>query len=71
MNTFINKIKIPIFAVSLGGVESIISHPATMSHACISENDRINQGINNTLLRFSCGIEDIEDLLFDLEQALK
>lgn len=67
---FLKKVKIPIYAISLGGVESIISHPATMSHACMSEEDRLKQGVTQTLLRFSCGIEDIEDLIEDLEEAL-
>lgn len=71
MNNFIDKIEIPIYAVSLGGVESILSHPATMSHACMSKEERLSQGIRDELLRLSCGIEDIEDLLFDLEQGLK
>lgn len=68
---FLKKIELPIYAVSLGGVESIISHPATMSHACMTEEERLEQGISNNLLRLSCGIEDLEDLLNDLEQALK
>ncbi len=67
---FIEKIEIPIFAVSLGGVESIISHPATMSHACLTEEERLEQGVTDNLLRFSCGIEDAEDLIEDLERAL-
>ena len=70
MKEFLEKIKIPIYAISLGGVESIISHPATMSHACMSEEERLDQGVTQTLLRFSCGIEDTEDLIEDLEQAL-
>lgn len=70
LDKFIAKIKIPIFAVSLGGVESILSHPATMSHACLTEEERLEQGIKNELLRFSCGIEDAEDLIEDLEETL-
>lgn len=70
LNSFIEKKQIPILAVSLGGVESIISHPTTMSHACLTEEERRHQGISNTLLRLSCGIEDLDDLLQDLEQAL-
>lgn len=62
------KIKIPIYAISLGGVESIISHPATMSHACMSEEERLAQGVTQTLLRFSCGVEDSEDLIDDLNK---
>lgn len=67
---FINKMKIPIYAVSLGGVESIVSHPASMSHACLSDKEREKQGVTDNLLRLSCGIEDVDDLLKDLEQAL-
>ena len=70
LKAFLKKIRIPIYAVSLGGVESIISHPATMSHACMSEEERLAQGVTQTLLRFSCGVEDTEDLIEDLEQAL-
>ena len=70
LKTFLKKIKIPIYAISLGGVESIISHPATMSHACMSEEERLAQGVTQTLLRFSCGVEDAEDLIEDLTQAL-
>lgn len=70
MEKFIKKIEIPIFAVSLGGVESIISHPATMSHKCMSKEDRLKYGVTDELLRYSCGIEDIDDLLEDLKQAL-
>lgn len=68
---FLNKIKIPIYAVSLGGVESIVSHPASMSHACMSKEERLSQGVGDNLLRLSCGIEDLEDLIQDLDQALE
>ncbi len=71
MDRFIDRIKIPIFAVSLGGVESIISHPATMSHKCMPKEERLKHGVRDELLRLSCGIEDIEDLIGDLEAALK
>lgn len=70
MDKFIQNIQIPIFAVSLGGVESILSHPATMSHACMSKQERLEQGVTDLLLRLSCGIEDIEDLIEDIENAL-
>lgn len=70
MMEFTNRIQIPILAVSLGGVESIISHPATMSHACLSQQEREAQGIKDSLLRLSCGIENIEDLIEDFKQAL-
>lgn len=68
--TFTNKVTIPILAVSLGGVESILSHPATMSHACLSPEEREEQGVVDGLLRLSCGIENIDDLIADFEQAL-
>ncbi|WP_161980702.1 trans-sulfuration enzyme family protein [Streptococcus sp. S784/96/1] len=68
--TFTKRIQIPILAVSLGGVESILSHPATMSHACLTPEERVEQGVVDGLLRLSCGIENIEDLLADFEQAL-
>ncbi|HFD5485996.1 TPA: PLP-dependent transferase, partial [Streptococcus pyogenes] len=51
-------------------VESILSHPATMSHACLSSQARLEQGVVDGLLRLSCGVENIEDLLADFEQAL-
>jgi cystathionine gamma-lyase len=57
-------------AESLGGVESLISHPASMTHASIPQEERIKNGITNSLLRLSVGIEDVEDLVDDLKQAL-
>ncbi|ABF35205.1 Cystathionine beta-lyase [Streptococcus pyogenes MGAS2096] len=68
--SFTHRIQLPILAVSLGGVESILSHPATMSHACLSSQARLEQGVVDGLLRLSCGVENIEDLLADFEQAL-
>lgn len=70
MKEFLRRLEIPILAVSLGGVESIISHPASMSHACLSCEERKKQGVTDCLLRLSCGIEDIEDLIADFENAL-
>lgn len=57
-------------AESLGGVESLINHPASMTHASIPQEDRIKSGLVDSLIRLSVGIEDIEDLLADLDQAL-
>lgn len=71
LENVIDKIQLPILAVSLGGVESILSHPATMSHACLSQEECEKQGVTNNLLRLSCGIEDVQDLLEDLKQALQ
>lgn len=58
-------------AESLGGVESLINHPASMTHASIPKEERERAGVVDNLLRLSVGVEDIEDLLEDLEQALK
>jgi len=63
--------KLSAFAVSLGGVESIISYPAKMSHASVPEAERKRKGIKDTLVRLSIGLEDPEDLIEDIEVALK
>lgn len=68
---FCRALRLPILAVSLGGVESILSFPMTMSHACVPPKDRLRQGVTEDLLRLSVGIEDADDLLSDLSQALK
>ena len=57
-------------AESLGGVESLINHPASMTHASIPKEERIKNGLSDTLIRLSVGVEDIEDLIADLEKAL-
>src|SRR6185369_10596791 len=57
-------------AESLGGVESLISHPASMTHASVEPERRAHLGITEGLVRLSCGVEDVEDLLADLDQAL-
>ena len=67
---FFKNVKYPIVAVSLGGVESILSYPVKMSHACVPEEERLKCGITSGLVRLSVGIEDTEDLLEDIEQAL-
>jgi len=66
---FVNSLNIFTRAVSLGGVETLISHPASTTHSIISENDRVKAGISDTLMRISVGIEDVEDLIDDLEHA--
>jgi cystathionine gamma-lyase/cystathionine beta-lyase len=58
-------------AESLGGVESLVNHPATMTHASIPKAERDKAGVVENLLRLSVGVEDIEDLIEDLQQALK
>jgi cystathionine gamma-lyase len=57
-------------AESLGGVESLINHPASMTHASIPKEERLKSGLVDSLIRLSIGVEDVEDLLEDLEQAL-
>ncbi len=58
-------------AESLGGVESLINHPASMTHASIPKEERLKNGLSDSLIRLSVGVEDIEDLIDDLEKALK
>ncbi len=66
----LNNLKLITLAVSLGGVESLIQHPASMTHAGISPEERIKAGITDELVRVSVGIEDFEDLRQDMENAL-
>ncbi|HIX41888.1 MAG TPA: PLP-dependent transferase [Candidatus Kurthia intestinigallinarum] len=66
---FVENVQIPIFAVSLGGVESILSYPVTMSHAAIPKEERDKRGITEGLLRLSVGLENVDDLIQDFEQA--
>jgi cystathionine beta-lyase len=66
---FLENLKVFTLAESLGGVESLANHPALMTHASIPEDKRKEVGISDDLVRLSVGVEDIEDLLADLEQA--
>jgi methionine-gamma-lyase len=65
-----DRVRLATLAVSLGGVETLIEHPASMTHAGMSEADRLEGGITAGLVRYSVGIEDVEDLIADLGQAL-
>lgn len=67
---FLKSTKIFKLAESLGGVESLMSHPASMSHAALPQEKKDAFGITNSLVRISVGIEDVEDLISDIEQAL-
>ena len=67
---FLRALRYPAFAVSLGGVESLICRPSTMTHEAMTPQARAAAGISDELLRLSVGIEDLEDLLGDLDQAL-
>ena len=69
-DAFVRALKVFTFAESLGGVESLACHPATMTHASMPEEERLRRGIMPGTIRLSVGIEDPEDLLEDLERAL-
>jgi methionine-gamma-lyase len=66
-----NSVKLCALAVSLGAVETLIEHPASMTHAVVPKEERLKAGITDSLVRLSVGIEDAEDITQDLEQALE
>jgi cystathionine beta-lyase len=68
---FVEKLKVFTLAESLGGVESLAGHPATMTHASIPKKEREKTGVVDSMIRLSVGIEDEEDLINDLKQALE
>jgi cystathionine gamma-lyase len=68
--TLMKSVELFSLAESLGGVESLINHPASMTHASIPKEERIKNGLVDSLIRLSIGVEDAEDLITDLEQAL-
>ncbi len=67
----LKNVKIFTLGESLGGVESLISHPASMTHASVPKEEREKMGLTDSLVRLSVGIEDIEDLIDDIKEALK
>jgi cystathionine beta-lyase/cystathionine gamma-synthase len=69
-NKMLKRVRVCSLAESLGGVETLISHPATMTHAALGEKGRREIGITDGLVRISVGIEDVEDIIDDLDQAL-
>jgi len=69
--TLMENVELFSLAESLGGVESLVNHPASMTHASIPREERIKNGLTDSLIRLSVGVEDAEDLLEDLSQALK
>jgi len=71
LRTFVAAAQLPVFAVSLGAVESILSYPAKMSHAAMPQEEREKRGIKNSLLRLSLGLENPDDLIKDFSQALE
>ena len=68
--TMVKRLKLCILGESLGGVETLVSHPATMTHAAVGEEGRAKIGLTDGMVRISVGIEDVDDILADLEQAL-
>lgn len=71
VKSFLEKVKLFSLAESLGGVESLCGHPATMTHASIPKEEREKAGLKDSLIRLSVGVEDIDDLVLDLKQALE
>ena len=67
---FLNNLKMIQLAVSLGSTESLAEHPASMTHAGIEEVHRIEMGITDSLIRLSIGVENFNDIIWDIEQAL-
>jgi methionine-gamma-lyase len=65
-----NNVQLCVLAVSLGGIETLIQHPAFMTHSKLSEEAKKEGGITNDLVRLSIGIEEVEDIISDLDQAL-
>lgn len=70
VDRILDRVRLVTFAESLGGVESLITHPVSRTHTEVSEADRLALGITDTLLRLSVGIEDPDDIIADLEQAM-
>ncbi|MFB3854089.1 MAG: PLP-dependent aspartate aminotransferase family protein [Vicinamibacterales bacterium] len=66
-----DNVRVATLAVSLGGVESLVEHPASMTHAGMAPKDRVEAGITDGLVRYAVGIEDADDLIADLDQALE
>ncbi len=69
-NKMLRKVRVCSLAESLGGVETLISHPATMTHAAVGPDGRKKIGITDGMVRISVGVEDVDDIIADLDQAL-
>jgi len=65
-----DNVKLALLAVSLGGIETLIQHPASMTHSKLSKEEKEEAGITDGLVRLSVGIEDAEDIIADLDHAL-
>ena len=68
---FFESLKVALFAVSLGGVETLVTHPSTLTHTEFPEEEKVARGVTRTLIRVAVGIEDAEDLIQDFKQALE
>ena len=68
---FFESLKVALFAVSLGGVETLVTHPSTLTHTEFPEEEKVARGVTRTLIRVAVGIEDAEDLIEDFKQALE
>src|SRR3954451_4585328 len=68
---FVESTRVFVLAESLGGVESLVGHPASMTHASVPPAMRQSMGLTDSLIRLSCGVEDVDDLLADLDQAMR
>jgi len=67
---FVNGVKLCTMATSLGGVETIVQHSASMTHAVIPRDERLKAGVTDGLIRLSVGIENVDDLMEDINRAL-
>jgi methionine-gamma-lyase len=67
----LDNVHLALLAVSLGGVETLIQHPSSMTHSKVSKEDKIKAGISDDLIRLSVGIEDVDDIIADLKQAME
>jgi cystathionine beta-lyase/cystathionine gamma-synthase len=67
---FLNNLRLMALAESLGGVETLVSHPASMTHASVPRERRLAMGLTDDMVRISVGVEDLDDLKEDLVQAL-
>jgi methionine-gamma-lyase len=68
---FLDRVELCTLAVSLGNVDTLIEHPASMTHRVVSPEDRAASGITDGLVRVSVGLEDVDDIISDLDQALR
>lgn len=71
VKTFFESLKVAVFAPSLGGTETLVSHPSTMTHTEFPEEEKMARGVTNTLIRVAVGLENVEDLIQDFKQALE